>query len=594
MFVGSHNSLDWNRPRTDRAMMSAAGGEGGRPGLSAIEMARQAMLFCKAPASATVEAIERLTEKHVARTRRELLDKERQMIGERDQATAAGLERLTRKIGILSLIPATQRMDLCRRMNLLKFRDEDEPLFKQGQSCIDYYIPIVGAFECRAVMHEQRFLIADSGECRTRETAQLLRQIIIGAGSSLHFEQGVGMPPEHGVLHTDTYAGTSVSTAWPLLNPPSEDPKEGKKAAGTQKRLSISERRAAKRPGGLCIVLAIPMQDVVDILQVPKDEVMLRGLALRRASDFFQEWLDFDLHAVAYMFDLQTFKPGQTIVSGGPVRSNKLYILLKGKIDLQWVNHYQSIQHQSIQDVVDMPCDETMPCMGEQHVCSDYYDGAAPDHRASASKSGDTCEVLVCRVSDILPYLDADTQMKFYRVFQARRKRWYELKGYHQGVHQGVPSRATSPQQRSLDDSFDSRMPPPGETMFARFPPRLDKKLRAPPSKLKYNEKLLQAGGDVASEDGTPRVDIASPVATEEYLGFTKMLPSTRSILPPDSVDDAGKAWQAMISSPYRGRKTFTAPPKYFGETDRKRASQAPEKLPTLIDTNLFVKVCHN
>ena len=42
----------------------------------------------------------------------------------------------------------------------------------------------------------------------------------------------------------------------------------------------------------------------------------------------------------------------------------------------------------------------------------------------------------------------------------------------------------------------------------------------------------------------------------------------------PDSVDDAGKAWQAMISRPYRGRKTFTAPPKYFGGTDRKRASQ--------------------
>lgn len=548
-----------------------------RPGLTPIEMARQAGLFCKAPASSTVEAIEKLTEKHVARTRRELLDKERPMMGERDQATAAALERLTRRIGMLSLIPATQRVDLCRRLNLLKIRDESEPLFTQGQLCVDYYIPIVGAFECRATLHEHRF-------------PSINRQNIVGAGKSLHFEQGVGMPWEQGTCHREGVNAQCTSTAWPLFNEPKDLRKEGKQAPGPQRRLSISERRAAKRPGGMCIVLAIPMQDMLDVLQVQADEVMLRGLALRKASDFFRDWSEMDLHSMVYMFDHRTYEPGQEIVTSGATASNKLYILIRGKIDLQWVD-----KHHSGPIVASMPCDETMPCMGEHHVCAGYYDGAAPDYTASASKNSELCEVLVCRPNDVLPYFDPDTKIRFLRVFRARRDRWFDLKAYHQGMEPrlskpGSPQRFPT-QDHSLGDLIESRLPAPGTTLFVRFPPGLDAKL---PSKLKYNGKELQAGGDVASEDGTPRVDKASPVPTEEYQRFTKVLPSTRTILRPQSLDDAGEAWKMTISSPYSGRKSFTAPSKYFGETDRKRSSRAPEKLPSLIDTNLFIEVCES
>jgi hypothetical protein len=550
-----------------------SGGGGQRPGLTPIEIARQAGLFCKAPASSTVEAIEKLTEKHVARTRRELLDKERPMIGERDQATAAALERLTRRIGILSLIPATQRIDLCRRMNLLKIRDECEPLFTQGQFCVDYYIPIVGAFECKATLHEHRFPSID-------------RQNIVAAGKSLHFEQGVGMPWEQGTCHREGVNAQCTSTAWPLFNEPKHLGKESKKASGLQKRLSITERRAAKRPGGMCIVLAIPMQDMLDVLHVQEDEVMLRGLALRKASDFFQEWSEMDLFSMVYMFDHHTYEPGQEIVTSGVTASHKLYILMSGKIDLQWVD-----KHHSGHIVASMPCDETMPCMGEHHVCAGYYDGAAPDYTASASKNSGPCEVLVCRSNDVLPYFDPHTKVRFLRVFQARRDRWFDLKAYHQGMQTRLSKPGSPTQHHSLDDSIESRMPAPGPTLFARFPPGLDAKV---PSKLKYNGKELQAGGDVASEDCTPRVDKASPVPTEEYQRFTRVLPSTRTILRPQSIDDAGEAWKMSISSPYSGRKTFTAPSKYFGETDRKRSSRAPEKLPSLIDTNLFIEVCES
>lgn len=553
-----------------------SGGGGQRPGLTPIEMARQAGLFCKAPTSSTVEAIEKLTEKHVARTRRELLDKELNMIGERDEATAAGLERLTRRIGILSLIPATQRTDLCRRMNLLKIRDESEPLFRQGQFCVDYYIPIVGNFECKATLHEHRVSCID-------------RRNIVGAGKSLHFEQGVGMPWEQGTCHREGVNAQCVSTAWPLLKEPKDLRREARLtsfvAQGLQRKLSISERRAAKRPGGLCIVLAIPMQDMLDVLQVQEDEVMLRGLALKNALDFFRDWPEVDLYSMVYMFDHHTYEPGQEIVGSGLTRSHKLYILIRGKIDLQW-DDKQHAGHV----VASMPCDETMPCMGEHDVCSGYYDGAAPDYTASASKNSGPCEVLVCRANDVLPYFDPDTKIRFLRVFKARRERWFDLKAYHQGmqtrVKSGLPQRSWT-QHHSLIDSFESRMPAPGVTLFSRFPPGLDTKL---PSKMKYG-KQLEAGGDVASEDGTPRVDMASSVPTEEYLRFTKVLPSTRTVFRPQSLDEAGDSWKMTISSLYAGRKTFTAPSKCFGENDRKRSSRALKKLPSLIDTNSFIEV---
>ena len=115
------------------------------------------------------------------------------MIGERDEASAKALEKLTRKIGILSLLPATQRTDLCRRMNVVKCRNENEPLFRQGEYCIDFYIPIVGSFNCTATLHTE-VLDRESGGFYPPTVVQN----VVSAGRDMYFEQGVGI--EHQFL----------------------------------------------------------------------------------------------------------------------------------------------------------------------------------------------------------------------------------------------------------------------------------------------------------------------------------------------------------------------------------------------------------
>ena len=540
-----------------------------------IELARQATRFCKAPNSVTVEEIEKLTEKHVARTRKELSAGD--TIKERDQADVMALEKLTRKIGILSLLPATQRTDLCRRVNLLKFREEKEALFEQGDECVDYYIPIVGAFECVGEHHTE-CLDMVSGSYYPKAVVRRL----VGAGKDMYFEQGVGMPHQQGVAHKEGSTSRAICTAWPRLHEPTEGKKTGKL------RMSISERRAAKRPGGLCIVLAIPMQDVIDTLLVQENEIQNRAMSMQAAFDFFKLWEFEDLCAVSYQLEHHRFEAGEDIVKPHAAHNGKFYLVIKGRVDLNWVE-YDPHDHARDQKV-QMTVDERSPYFGEHLLCGDSNDtlGMAPDYIATVNPLAGCCEVLIGMASAIRPFLNQPIQSRFLDSYEERRSRWFQIKP--QKEKEGL-KRHEQEHLRIMTSSPEEAIEPENMSkanVFSRFAPKEQTSSTILPSKLKYTEKILQNGDNADASKYRLRVDVTSPAPAGQFPLSTKKLASTRILVRPDLEGH----WSMGLSSPYSGRMTFTAPSRFFGETDRQRESQIPAKLPTLLDSSTFTQVC--
>ena len=551
----------------------------GMAAMSPMDLARQSARFCKAPLSTTVEAIEKLTEKHVARLIGELKDSNGEMLAERDQHATTALERLTRKIGILSLLPATQRTDLCRRMNLLKIRDEDKPLFQQGDFCLDFYIPLVGAFHCVSELHVQKDIDYESGAFRP--PVEVRR--IVGAGKDMYFEQGVGMPWQQGTMHKEGATARCVSTAWPLLREPKED-KGKKQSGGDAKKMTISERRAAKRPGGLCIVLALAMQDVIDVLKVQETELQELGRTIGASLEPFQTWKGDDLCALAFQFERHVFTPGQPIVKEHASHNGRFYLLSKGKVDLVWTmqEHHKQLQ-------LTMQCDQACPCFGEHLLCGEEFEaiGTGPDYTATASADG-PCEMFVGNANDIAPYLSARDVKYLYELFELRRSRWFQAKSTSMSSKRRPPSRMNIP------DSFYPSMGSPDEeghlesvNRFQRFAPKGTKDKS--PSKLRYTENLLSQ--DEESVDGTPRLGKVSPLPEYASRQMTKLLPSTRTLVRPKSIDLAEENWSMNLSSPYEGRMTFSAPPSVLLELSRTRMAQTSERLPTLLDARHIMKV---
>ena len=111
-----------------------------------LELSELAKQMCLVPSSDTIQTFERLLEKPVARTREDLYL--RGFLEERDEETVAELERLTRRLGLLSMLCVKKRASLCRRMNLTRCRAYGQPLFMEGESCNDFYIVLHGSFQC--------------------------------------------------------------------------------------------------------------------------------------------------------------------------------------------------------------------------------------------------------------------------------------------------------------------------------------------------------------------------------------------------------------------------------------------------------------
>jgi len=551
--------------------------------LSPMSLARQSVRFGKPPPSTTVEAIEKLTERRVARLKSELTGNSEVLV-ERDQFATTALERLTRKVGILSLLPATQRMDLCRRMNLLKIRDEAEPLFRQGDYSIDYYIPLLGAFECVSEHHEQRDIDALTGSFYPPTEVRR----IVGAGKDMYFEQGVGMPWEGGAAHKEGATARCTSTAWPLLREPKDE--RGKNSSGrVAKKMTISERRAAKRPGGLCIVLAVPMQDLIDVLKVQEKELETLARIIGNAFEPFRSWRDNDLFALAFQFERQVFEAGESIVKEHASNNGRFYLVTKGKVDLVWTlqEHHKCLRCQ-------MVCGENSACFGEHLLCGEAYEavGGVPQYVAAASENG-PCEIFVGNASAIAPYLGA-RDLNFVRdLFEMRQSFWFQTHSTSMSkVARRPPSRMKSPESWGLGYSS---MESPGEEQrqeaidrFERFAPRGTKS--SSPSKLKYTEKLLTQG-DEDPVEGSPRHSAALSPHLRSAPRLSKVLPSTRILVRPQSIDLAEENWSMNLSSPYKGRMTFTAPPGVLQELSRLRMTKTVEKLPTLLDGSHILQV---
>ena len=533
--------------------------------ISILDLARQSIQFSRPPNVLVVEEIEKLTEKPVARTRKELLTGD--MLGERDQATTAALERATRKIGILALLPASQRMDLCRRLNLIKIREEHTPLFRQGDLCTDFYIPVLGAFRCDSEMHR---------ECLNPETESFEPPVmvsrVVGAGKDLYFEQGVGMPPPPGMppKDNDRAFAKCIATAWPRLNEPKEEKKQ--KLGGEKKKMSISERRASKRSGGLCKIIAIPMQDLIETLRIPANEIQLRAYSMRSLS-LFKTWPAEELSALSYHFEHLVVDPKEEFHPVG----GKFYLVIKGTVDVFWMKNRpqrpQSGQNRQDQPPlrVQMSCDDSTPCFGEHLLCSDFCDflGFTPHLSINISKynrhgATNNVELLIATPTDIWPYFNKQTKQRFEQIAEERRGKWFSygsrcvtpllahsnnIQTFNSGLHPVSTG-------RKLPTSADSISM---ESSFVRFAPLgMETSHKRSPSRLKYNEDNLSHVLQKDSDVDTTQSHKSSIMPLHESQRFIRTLPSTRRLTRPGSVDNEAENWCMSISSPFEGTKTFS------------------------------------
>eukprot|EP00283_Hemiselmis_rufescens_P010395 CAMPEP_0173421844 /NCGR_PEP_ID=MMETSP1357-20121228/2795_1 /TAXON_ID=77926 /ORGANISM="Hemiselmis rufescens, Strain PCC563" /LENGTH=151 /DNA_ID=CAMNT_0014384803 /DNA_START=78 /DNA_END=530 /DNA_ORIENTATION=+ len=113
-------------------------------GLSVLEMIDQAEKLSPPPMPQVVEELEELMAVSVARTDEEL---QQGLPPHRDDETVRTVEQLTRRFGILGSLPTHNRMTLCRRMNVWRLRSPNQPIFKQGEACRDFFITVHGCFE---------------------------------------------------------------------------------------------------------------------------------------------------------------------------------------------------------------------------------------------------------------------------------------------------------------------------------------------------------------------------------------------------------------------------------------------------------------
>eukprot|EP00960_Hanusia_phi_P050310 760137-Hanusia_phi.AAC.2 len=121
---------------------------------------RQGNKFCPVPEWQVVESLMRMLESPVARDRR---DVQNGLMTERDPESAKELAKVTSKIGILSMLPLYSRAQLCKTMNLSKYRGDANPLFSQHEYSSQYFICLVGHIECLPYPHPARCLTALAG-----------------------------------------------------------------------------------------------------------------------------------------------------------------------------------------------------------------------------------------------------------------------------------------------------------------------------------------------------------------------------------------------------------------------------------------------
>ena len=537
--------------------------------MPAIEMARQASRFGRAPPGTTVDAIDKLTRVHVARTRAQLLAGD--MLGERDEASARELEKLTRKIGILSQLPAAQRTDLCRRMNLHKIRDEDQPLFRQGECSIEYYIPIAGAFTCVSELHRNT---VDPATGAFRPPVQATS--VVSAGQDMYVELGVGMPHRPGTARKEgATAQQCTATAWPLLRE-SKEAAAKRRPGDAAKKMSISARRASKRTGGICVVLAIPMQDLIEVLEIPESEVERRGRLMLSASDFFRGWDLDDLHAVSYRFEHHEFQPGEEIVKEHASRNGNFYLVVRGKVDLFWISpEYNANGHRS-EKRIQMPCEQA-PCFGEHLLCG-VAEAAEPEFLASADSNG-PCEVLIAQAHAVRPYLNGSTERKFLEIYESRRSIFLaNTTDPNRTLRRTLSPLSSTRKSRVhlplLEDS-QSSMPTYENYDFCRFAPKATPNrataTRGDPSRLKYNEQALGLDGENGSLTPSAALQASvAPIASFRPSTVT-FKRSTRALVPSHHLDDPTVNWAMNLSSPYSGKPSFSAASPTLGETDRRR-----------------------
>ena len=94
------------------------------------DLSEQARNLCPRPASETIQSLERWLEKSVARNDEDIA---RGMPVHRDDESVQELEKLTRRLGLLSTICVKKRAALCRRMNFVRCRTFGVPLFRYEQ-----------------------------------------------------------------------------------------------------------------------------------------------------------------------------------------------------------------------------------------------------------------------------------------------------------------------------------------------------------------------------------------------------------------------------------------------------------------------------
>ena len=110
---------------------------------------KQGNKFCPMPEWQVVESLMKMLEAPVARNRK---DVENGLITERDAESAKELAKVTSKIGILSMLPLYSRAQLCKTMNLSKYRSDASPLFMQHEYSSLYFICLVGSIECTSAV----------------------------------------------------------------------------------------------------------------------------------------------------------------------------------------------------------------------------------------------------------------------------------------------------------------------------------------------------------------------------------------------------------------------------------------------------------
>uniref|UniRef100_A0A7S4JQ79 Cyclic nucleotide-binding domain-containing protein n=1 Tax=Guillardia theta TaxID=55529 RepID=A0A7S4JQ79_GUITH len=342
---------------------------------------KQGNKFCPVPEWQVVESLMKMLEAPVARNRKDVQDG---LMTERDAESAKELAKVTSKIGILSMLPLYSRVQLCKTMNLSKYRSDASPLFTQHEYSSLYFICLVGSIECVGLIHQ-------GTEHETRWSRR------VAAGKDLWAELGLG--GDHGC----------VCSGYP------QPIRTGSVPATTE-----IAKRMMKRVSGFCFVLSISMSEL--LRQINVDPFYLKAIQLGlQEMDVFAHWDERDLQTLSFQFRRQKFQREEVIVCRGS-KSRRFYVVIRGKVELSWpraeaLTYGRFHLEQAIKQVVSSGSPDS--CFGEESILSAASSGCEYDARVITNYG---CELLWAEASEVKELLAGETLLNLAVLYKARKE----------------------------------------------------------------------------------------------------------------------------------------------------------------------------